>query len=117
MRRKAKEVYDHDFPSDAQGVALPYGIYNMRRNAGTVVVGTTCETPAFAVDAIEHWWCSSGRKHYPDAAELLILADAIEHRLFSQISRKWQGVPLETYDTPRRPPRTPPPVARSNSPT
>ena len=23
----------------------------------------------------------------------------IEHRLFSQISRNWQGVPLETYDT------------------
>ena len=26
-RRKPKEVYDHDFPSDAEGVALPYGIY------------------------------------------------------------------------------------------
>ena len=138
-RCKAREVKDHDFPSDAQGVALPYGIYDVRRNAGTVVVGTSRETPEFAVDAIEHWWRSEGTKHYPGAKELLILADCggansprckvwkcdlqqklcnehglpltvchyppgaskwnpIEHRLFSALSKNWQGVPLETYD-------------------
>jgi hypothetical protein len=54
-QRKPKEVYDHDFPADARGVALPYGIYDVRRNAGMVVVETTCETPAVTVDAIERW--------------------------------------------------------------
>jgi hypothetical protein len=75
-RREAQEVNDHDFPSDATGVALPYGIYDVGRNAGMVVLGTSRETPAFAVDAVERWWRSNGRKHYPDAAELLILADS-----------------------------------------
>ena len=138
-RRKAREVKDHDFPSDAQGVGLPYGIYDVRRNTGMIVLGTSRETPEFAVDAIEHWWRSYGKKHYVGATELLILADSggansprckvwkcdlqqklcnehglsvtvchyppgaskwnpIEHRLFSAISKNWQGVPLETYD-------------------
>jgi len=74
-RRKATQVKDHDFPSDAEGVALPYGIYDVRRNAGMLVVGTSRETPEFAVDAIEYWWRSYGRKQYPDATELLILAE------------------------------------------
>ena len=46
-RRKPKDVYDHDFPSDAQGVALPYRIYDVRRNTAMVVAGTSYETPAF----------------------------------------------------------------------
>ena len=57
-RRKATQVKDHDFPSDAEGVALPYGIYDVRRNTGLLVVGTSRETPEFAVDAIEYWWRS-----------------------------------------------------------
>ena len=138
-RRKARDVKDHDFPSDAEGVALPYGIYDVRRNTGHVVVGTSRETSAFAVDAIEHWWRHHGKKHYAGATDLLILADSggansprcklwkcdlqqklcnayglrvtvchyppgaskwnpIEHRLFSEISKNWQGVPLETFD-------------------
>lgn len=75
-RRANREVKDHDFPSDANGVALPYGIYDVRRNAGMITVGTSRETPAFAVDAIERWYRCEGRKHYPDATELLILADS-----------------------------------------
>jgi hypothetical protein len=46
-------VNDHDFRSDAQGVAIPYGIYDTLANLGFVVVGTSHETPAFAVDAVE----------------------------------------------------------------
>ncbi len=76
LRRKAEEVNDHDFLTDADGVALPYGIYDLRRNAGTVVLGTSRETPAFAVDAIEYWWRAQGKENYPQATELLILADS-----------------------------------------
>ena len=39
-------------PGLAQGVALPYGIYDWVANTGTVVVGTSHDTSEFAVDAI-----------------------------------------------------------------
>jgi Rhodopirellula transposase DDE domain len=44
-REKPKQVNDHDFRTDAIGVALPYGIYDVSRNTGMVMVGTTRETP------------------------------------------------------------------------
>jgi len=73
--RDAIEVLDHDFPSDAQGIAIPYGIYDTIRNTGFVSVGTTRDTAEFAVDAIRAWWLQAGRAHYPDAEEILLLAD------------------------------------------
>ena len=33
-------VNDHDFPSDARGKAIPYGIYDTQRNTGTIFLGT-----------------------------------------------------------------------------
>lgn len=133
-------VNDHDFRTDAVGRAVPYGIYDTLANRGFVVVGTSRETPAFAVDAITLWWRSTGSRMYPEAREVLILADCgggnaarsrvwkyrlqhvlcnrhdvtvtlchyppgaskwnpIEHRLFSQISRNWQGRPLDSTET------------------
>ena len=46
-------VNDHDFRSEAEGIAIPYGIYDLQANRGTMFVGTTYDTPSFAVDAIE----------------------------------------------------------------
>jgi hypothetical protein len=69
-------VNDHDFRSDALGLAIPYGIYDTSSNRGFVVVGTSHETPAFAVDAIALWWSSCGQKSYAGAKHLLILADS-----------------------------------------
>lgn len=66
----------HDFPDDALGKAIPYGIYDMARNEAYVNVGTDHDTPAFAVASIRRWWQSMGRKAYPDATSLLITADA-----------------------------------------
>ena len=68
-------VNDHDFPSAAEGRAIPYGIYDPRANAGTVFVGQTADTPAFAVDCIEKWWRTEGHKHYSEAEALQVLAD------------------------------------------
>ena len=88
------------------------------------------------MEAIRDWWQDEGRRQFPRATRLLILADAggsnscrsrvwkeqladdcalevtvchypsgcskwnpIEHRLVSQISRNWAGVPLRTFDT------------------
>ena len=66
----------HDFPTDAQGKAIPYGVYDMARNEAWVSVGRDHDTPAFAVASIRHWWRRMGRRAYPDARALYITADA-----------------------------------------
>ena len=68
-------VLDHDFRSDARAIAAPYGIYDCQNNRGLVCVGTSADTPAFAVDAIEYWWTHHRPLHFNKATELLILAD------------------------------------------
>ena len=66
----------HDFPQDASGKAIPYGVYDMARNEAWVNVGRDHDTPAFAVASIRRWWKAMGRRAYPKAEELLITADA-----------------------------------------
>lgn len=73
--REAERVKDHDFRSEADALATPYGIYDLNANCGTVFVGTSHHTPGFAVDCIEKWRRTEGRKRYPGATELHILAD------------------------------------------
>lgn len=73
---KAIHVNEHSFASLAQCVAAPYGIYDILTNAGYVWVSTSRDTPASAVTAIKRWWFQSGRSMYPNAKELLILADS-----------------------------------------
>ncbi len=62
-------VNDHDFPSQAKGVALPHGVYDVAANHACVSVGTTHDTPDFAVDNLARWWACHGRRHYPGATE------------------------------------------------
>jgi Rhodopirellula transposase DDE domain len=66
----------HDFLGDSLGRAVPYGIYDVLNNRGTVYVGNSADTPAFAVDAIARWWNDQGQAAFPTATQLLILADA-----------------------------------------
>jgi Rhodopirellula transposase DDE domain len=66
----------HDFPNDAVGKAVPYGIYDVGANDGFVNVGIDHDTPVFAVTSIATWWRRMGSKRYPDATELFITADA-----------------------------------------
>ena len=69
-------VRDHDFASEAEGKAIPYGIYDLAANAGWVNVGTDHDTAAFAVESIRRWWNARGRADYPQAGRLLVTADA-----------------------------------------
>jgi hypothetical protein len=135
--RKAPEVDEYDFSSQAECLAVPYGIYDMTKNTGYVVVGMSHNTPEFAVSAIARWWREEGRVTHAGANQLLIFADGgggngsrarawkfnlqkklcdpfrltvtvchyptgcskwnpIEYRLFSQISKNWEGKPLRT---------------------
>lgn len=66
----------HDFPTDAIGKAIPYGVYDMARNEAYVSVGRDHDTPAFAVASIRQWWKAMGAQAYPDATKLFITADA-----------------------------------------
>ena len=74
-RRTPELVLDHDFPSYATGKAAPYGIYDVRANRGAVFVGLSKDTPDFAVDNLARWWKTEGIDRYPEARELLVLAD------------------------------------------
>ncbi|MDP2341491.1 MAG: ISAzo13 family transposase [Deltaproteobacteria bacterium] len=71
-----EQVLVHDFPDDASGKAIPYGVYDMARNEACVNVGCDHDTSAFAVASIRQWWKVMGEHAYPNAEELLINADA-----------------------------------------
>jgi hypothetical protein len=70
---EAVQVYD--FPAQALGKAIPYGVYDVGANQGWVNVGTDHDTAGFAVESIRRWWWQMGSTTYPTATELLIMAD------------------------------------------
>jgi len=79
----------HDFPSDAVGKAIPYGVYDVAANNAFVSVGTDHDTPMFAVTSIEAWWKRMGAQRYPEATKLFITADAGGSNAYR--SRVWKA--------------------------
>ncbi len=73
--QQAEAVNVHDFPHDAIARAVPYGIYDLQHNCGTVYVGQSGDTAAFAVDTLVHWCQTEMRQRYPEATQLFIEAD------------------------------------------
>jgi len=73
--RQPTLVKDHDFRSEGVGMAIPYGIYDVQANRGSVFVGMSHDTPEFAVDCIDTWWRTEGKRRYPDVRQLAVLAD------------------------------------------
>jgi DDE family transposase len=71
-----ERVNVHDFPDPQVGKAIPYGVYDLGRNAGWVSVGVDHDTAAFAVATLRRWWEQVGQRTYPAADRLLICADA-----------------------------------------
>ena len=83
------EVLDHDFPSLAEGVAIPHTVYDIARNEAYVSIGTSHDTAEFACDSIRHWWDHYGKRHYAYATSILMLMDgggsnSSRHYLFKQ---------------------------------
>lgn len=66
----------HDFPQEAVGKAVPYGIYDLTHNRGAVYGGASADTAQFAVTALSRWWEEEGRVSDPEAKQLFILADS-----------------------------------------
>lgn len=82
-------VYDHDFPSFADGVVVPHGLYDLKRNRGYINLGAKHDTSEFACDSIFQWWIAEGQFAYPHARRLLLLCDgggsnSAKHHIFKQ---------------------------------
>lgn len=90
---KAIQVNDHDFISSAEGVMIPHGIYDTKRNEGYVTLGTTKDTSEFCCDCIKDWWERYGKHLYPNATSVLVLADgggsnSSRHSIFKEDLQK-----------------------------
>ena len=74
-RGDPERVRVHDFPGSALGKTIPYGVYDLTRDAGWVSVGVDHDTAAFAVETLRRWWWRMGCVSYPAARRLSITAD------------------------------------------
>lgn len=96
--KKSTDVNEHDFRSCATAIASPYGIYEPLRNRGAVVIGTSSDTPEFAVDCLDTWLSEIGWTAYPGMKEILLLCDSggsngcrprfWKYRLYHTIARR-----------------------------
>jgi len=75
-KRSPEAVQTHDFPDKELGKGVPYGVYEVGGNCGWVSVGLDHDTAEFATATISRWWRRMGSQTYPQARELLILADS-----------------------------------------
>jgi Rhodopirellula transposase DDE domain len=73
--RQVLAAFDHDFPSSAEGVVIPHGLYDPRLNRGYVHLGTSHDTSAFACDCVADWWYRFGSTQYSGAKSLLLKCD------------------------------------------
>lgn len=72
---RAFRAFDHDFPSWAEGVIIPHGIYDRVRNRGHINIGLSHDTSQFACDSLLWYWNRIGQQCYPWASSILLLCD------------------------------------------
>jgi len=68
-------AFDHDFPSWADGVVIPHGIYDPVLNSGHINLGLSHDTSEFATESLRRYWQRIGMKNYPEATSILLLCD------------------------------------------
>ena len=69
---RPRHVNVHDFPSQAEGHAIPYGSYDVVGNRAVVNVGISHDTAEFAAESMRRWCKMDGRRHYVGAKRVLI---------------------------------------------
>lgn len=72
---EATSVNAYDFPTEASGTAIPYGVFDIHENIGWINIGITKDTAEFAVQSIRNWWYKTGIYYHNNAESLLITAD------------------------------------------
>ena len=70
-----EKVAVYDFFGPGSQIAIPYGVYDIGKNAGWVNVGISANTAQFAVQSIRNWWDQAGKALYAGAKKLVITAD------------------------------------------
>jgi hypothetical protein len=68
-------VLDHDFPSHGHGRLVPYGVYDVVRNEGLMLLAIGQDTSELVCDAIWRWWERLGNFHYAGTDRMLLLCD------------------------------------------
>jgi hypothetical protein len=68
-------VLDHDFATHGHGRMVPYGVYDVARNQGLMLLSVGPDTSQLACDAIWRWWQRLGKWHYAGSKRLLLLCD------------------------------------------
>ncbi|GMO28119.1 MAG: hypothetical protein Ta2B_08750 [Termitinemataceae bacterium] len=74
--KNPRKVKDHDFPDTDIPHAHPYAIYDIKYNEGFVNIGSNHDTAQFAVASIRTWWKKVGKRMYPKAERIKIMADS-----------------------------------------
>ena len=69
------EVFDHDFPNLADEKVSLYSVYDLKNNESFVNISTSCDTSDFVCDSIKMWWNTIGKRKFPYAVLIFILAD------------------------------------------
>lgn len=67
-------VQDHDFVASEDRL-VPYGVFDVGRNEGFMLLARGADTCELACDAIWGWWQRLGRRNYQYAPRLLLLCD------------------------------------------
>ncbi len=101
-------VFDHDFPSHADGKIIPHGLYDLKRNVGHITIGTSHDTSQFACDSFRLWWQRHGIRAYPNAESILLLCDGggsnnCRHYVFKEDLQRlvnWMGIPIRVAHYP-----------------
>ena len=62
--RQGLLTFDHDFPSYALRVVIPFGLDDLKRDFGYLSLGTSHDTTEFACDSIGWWWTNYGRSAF-----------------------------------------------------
>lgn len=84
-----QRAFDHDYPSWADGVLIPHGLFDLKRNHGHLNLGVSHDTSQFACDSFRWFWKRIARQHYPESDQILWLCDAggsnnYRHNIFKQ---------------------------------
>ena len=69
------KAFDHDFPSWADGVVIPHGIFDRKLNLGHINIGLSRDTTEFACDSFRSFWNRIGKQRYREATSILLTCD------------------------------------------
>ena len=75
------KAFDHDFPSWADGVIIPHGLYDVGQNEGWLPPvtygkrGLSRDTSEFACDSLRLWLEHDAWRLYPGFREMLLICD------------------------------------------